>query len=444
MTTSAFNLVLNCALKQIRIVLKTGKVHRIIIGLAAVILLYSCQDDAMFDNSVLPELDLKPVIFTEEPLDLSVDFTGFSHITWEISDGSIYESSTASHIFTSSGNFEIKAIAYQDGIKKDSSIQYVNVYASSLFINLDREFYSFRSRFIDNEIIVEGIFKGENRSSFLKFDKNFNLLGIYDSEESLGTDVFTSITINGKIFSFNEDNSGIKTEGFKSTEETFYPEDFFSPELISYSRGIAHYFEDKNSDFKVEYYTSDLNLLWTKTFSGKGKDDKKYIFNIDDKLYYISFEKESDILNIEKFKNISLSYNTKAFNLGILPEDREILFATKNDISLSINLVVYSKATNSTMVYSIDEDCNLNLIKELPGLFDGKPIHYRMDGSQLVKTKNSILKYNSNWDIIENYHLNSSYASINSLGDNLYLVCESVQGGIRLSYLDKNLQKVAF
>ena len=424
--------------------MKIGIIHRALFGLALVTLIYSCQDDLILDNTFLPELELQPVVFTEEPIDLTIDFTGFSHVVWEISDGSFYKSSTANHTFLSSGDFEIKAIAYQDGIKKDSSIQYISVYTSTHLIKLENNFYSLRGRLYNNEIIVEGIFDNEDHSSYLKFDMNFNLLGIYDSEESLGTEVFTNIVINGDVFSFNDDNTGVKSTGLKSTEGVFNPEDFLSPELINYSRGLAHYFEDENSDFKVEYYSTELNLLWTKTFSGVGKDDKKFIFNIDDKLFYISFEKDSDILNIEKFKNISLSYISENWNLGIPAIDREILFATKNEVKKIIELAIFSKASNSTMIFSIDEACNLNLIKEFPGMLEGKPVHNRLDGSCIIKSGDSVLKYDSNWNLTNVHSLNSTYASINQLGENLYLVCESTESGVRLSYLDKNLQKVAF
>jgi hypothetical protein len=405
----------------------------------------SCEKDENYPVGSLMIDNIENVYYAEEPVTLATNTRGLTQFIWKISDGQTYEGTSIEHIFAHSGVYEIKLYGYLGSQLVDSSIYSVHVRYKFRTINRESTFYALRSTTTKkNTIVVEGLYDGEYETKFLEFDQNLNFIGEYDNQGSFGNTLFNNVQLGEETISLDNDYRGVINNDLKTSSEYILPDNYYSQEVMKYASGLIHYFQNDNSDFQIDFYNTEYNKLWTKTFSGIGKADEKYVFNNEDKLFYISFAKQDDKVCIEKFKNISLSYQSKSFELGINAPDRQILFATYKPGTKTIDLAVYSKSKNITRIYAIDEDCNLSLSVEINHFIDGKVRYALSNGDVFFKSKDKITKYNNNWSVLEETNLDNQYFDIFQMGDNQYLVCESLAHGIRLSYVNKHLEPVIF
>ncbi len=405
----------------------------------------SCEKDENYAVGSLMADNIENVYYAEEPVTLISNTRGLTQLIWKISDGQTHEGMSIEHIFAHSGTYQVKLSGYIGNQLVDSTVYSVHVRYKFRTINRGNAFYALRSTTTTkNTIVIEGFYEGESETKFLEFDQNLDFIGEYDNQNSFDNKLFNNIQLGEETISLNNDYSGVISNDLKTSSEYILPDNFYSQEVMKYASGLIHYFQNKNFDFQIDFYNTEYNKLWTKTFSGTNKADEKYVFNNEDKLFYISFARQDDRIYIEKFKNVSLSYQNKSFELGIDAADRQILFATYKPGTKSIDLAVYSKSSNITHFYTIDEECNLSQSIEVNQFIDGKVRYTVSNGDVFLKTKDKITKYNNNWSVLEEKNLENLYFEIFQMGDNQYLVCESLAHGIRLSYLNKHLEPVIF
>jgi hypothetical protein len=408
-------------------------------------LLFSCDQEGQDQYGTLSIDEISSVYYAEEPFSLHVQSERLSKIIWQISDGSEYEGSEIQHMFQESGTYQIKITGFRSNQAIDSTSYFVDVKYRDRSVQLKKNFYAIRAKVLNsNAIIVEGIFEGENITKFMKFDLNLNYSGFSEGTDPIDNDIFDNIRLGDEVFSLGNINNIVNENLLKSSDENLIPDVFYRQEILKYASGVIHYHHDNQSNLLVDFYNSDFTKLWTKTFSGINKAREKFIFNNQDKLFYLSFDANGDKIFIEKFKNVSLYYKSKTYELGVDAIDREILFAVYKPYSNIIDLAVYSHKTGSTYFFSINENCELIRKGKTETYLHGRITYTLTDGSVFVKQENKLIKFDNNWNLLSEINIDANYFDMFQLGDNQYLVCESQSNSLRLSYVDKHLNEVIF
>lgn len=407
-------------------------------------LFISCEHEDLNQIEKIGIDDISSIYYAEEPFSLQTSSDGLSKIIWQISDGSVYEGAGIQHTFHEAGTYQINIKGFIDNQIVDSATYFVDVKYKVRKIKLEKSFYATRAKVLNsNTVVIEGIFDGENTTDYLKFDRQLNYLGLYEGNESTNNNIFDNIQLGDDVYSLSS-NYVVNEKLLKSSEEITIPDAFFSQEIIKYASGIIHYYHDDQANFLVDFYNSDFTKLWTKTFSGTNRAEQKFVFNNQDKLYYLSFEANGDKLFVEKFKNVSLFYKNKTYDLGIDAIDREVLFAVYKPSTKNIDFAVFSHKTGSTYFFSINENCELIRKGESATYLYGRISYTLTNGSVFVKQKNKLIKFDNNWNLLNEINIEADYFDMFQLGDNQYLVCESNSNNLKLSFVNKHLNEIIF
>ena len=171
----------------------------------------------------------------------------------------------------------------------------------------------------------------------------------------------------------------------------------------------------------------------------------RFLSNLNNRLFYLSFDKNSDIAHIEKFRNPSVMFEQNSFSFNTDASNREELFAFKNPVSNTISFAVFCNQSQKTTIYEVNESCELSITTSMNERFNGTPQFCTTNGSVIVKGENNIVKYSSNWEVIAEKEISYSDFGINQLGDNLLLLYENLPNGeVRRSFVDKHFQQVLF
>jgi hypothetical protein len=408
----------------------------------------SCEKDELGVSQQNVQFGLPAFGVVGETLLITCEAGDFDSYNWQISDGTYYETSTITHTFSKPGNYKILLTVYKNNHPVGSVAQFIDVFYNQRMYSSINGFYATRSFFAGHKIFIEGYFQDtENRATtYLVFDSELNC-----TDTLLPTD----ITDEDLSLVLEQENSytQIKTSGVvelsladlkPTTEFDAFLNGSLNREIINYSNGYLHWYTNSNSEFLVEYYDAGMQRLWTKTFIGNNTTGNKYVFNLTEKLYYLSFDKLADSVYIEKFKNVSLSYTKKALSLGCPAANRQVLFAYANPAKNCVILAVYNEVRKITTIYRIDENLCINTLRRYSGKLRACPITLQTDGAVITAESNKLSKYSSDWDLLAEKNIGHSDFIMDEIGANLYLLIENTTKGLRLSYFDKQLDDVYF
>jgi hypothetical protein len=410
------------------------------------ILVISCdREDVLFEAANI-DFDLPQYMYVGQPVDLTVSTTEFDNASWKINDTSELFDNAITYTFNRPGDYKIDLTVYKNRVPVGSKSKILTVLSREKVIPSDNPFHAVRGFAVNqNKIVLEGFFQNEtDQRSYLVFDYQFNCLDTLSYSELIASNLLNSISVNNNLFQFDaaiqSQGSGMETESFKLSGDNLSEN---TDNLISYAGGYINYYSDPDKGLIIDYYSKDLTKLWTKYFS-VGYDSKAdFLFNLNDKLYYLSFNKTNNDLYIENFKNISLTYHSINFNIGSVADDLSILFAVGNAHSQTISVGVYSKSEDKSYIYEINADCNVKLLKTITGYFESKIQCSLVDGSMITREGFSVSKYSDDWKKLNAKTMETEDFGVCQIASNLFLVFSNTGAGLSLSYIDKNLCEVS-
>jgi hypothetical protein len=410
------------------------------------ILVISCEkEDALFEATNI-DFVLPQFTYVGQPVDLTISAAEFDNASWKIGDSTELSDNTITYTFDKPGDYKIDLTVYKNRVPVGSKSKILTVLSRVKIITFNNPFHAVRGfTASQNKIVLEGFFQNQpTQRDYLVFDYQFNCLDTLSYSELIASNLINSISVNNNLFQFDaaiqSQGSGMETESQKLSEENL-TENYDN--LISYADGYVNYRNDSENGFLVDYYSKDLTKLWTKYFSVGYESKEDFLFNLNDKLYYLSFNKTNNDLYIENFKNISLTYHSINFTIGSVAEDLSILFAVGNAHSQSISVGVYSKSGDKSYIYAIDADCNVSQLKTIEGYFSSKVQYTLVDGSMITKEGFSVSKYSDSWEKLNAKTMETEDFGVCQIASNLFLVFSNTAEGLGLSYIDKNLCEVS-
>jgi hypothetical protein len=411
------------------------------------LLLISCEKDDSYNDNLVIDFTIPQYIYAGQQIDLSVQPDGLDNAVWNIEASVISSDFEMFYTFDKPGNYKIELTVYKNRVPVGCKSKIVTVLSRDKIYISKNPFYAVKGFAANqNHFVLEGYFKNqtEEKIVYLVFDYKLNCVDTLDYNQLISSDLINAISINENSFKFD----GNGTESNSSTElKSTYPGESstntVANNLISYSNGYVNYHQENELGFVIDYYNSDLTKLWTKYITDNSSSAAKYLFNLNEKLYYISFDSYSDALDIESFKNISLSYNKVNYPFNNGAGDKSVLFAMNNSALNKISLGLYSKAANTSYLFDIDADCNLSLSKSVSGNFQSKIQYTLVDGNIIAINGNKLCKYSGSWDLVNEKTMDTVDFGVCSLSCNLFLIFSNTIEGLRLSYVDKNLCDVS-
>ncbi len=423
----------------------TKTVKRILPVLLLVSSILSCQKEEIFEPIDITT-DIPEISYAYEPLQLACVSGDMSDVRWEISDGSSYSGTEITHTFNYSGTYNIKISVYKENIEVSSiTKEILIVYRYRTYLS-DQNFHSLRAyRASDGSIILDGYIESSEstiKSAFLVLDEKLAIIDtLYDYVDVINR-LKKVVQINGSFYLLNEESTESNSAyPFKTSSSS---ENNITTQVFNYASGLIHYYSAADASLYADFYDKNLQRLWSKKLSAGNTSENTYLFNIEDILYYISFDNTTDSLYIEKFKNVSVSLQKEAYSLGIPASDREILFVFNIPFNNTIALGIYSKSANKTIFYSIDKYCGLNYSAEKEGLFNEVPLVSLENNSFITKNGNKLSKFSSSWETQYERTLETDDFGICKVGSNLFLLFENLPQGLRLSYIDNHLDTVSY
>lgn len=411
---------------------------------------FSCEKDVIVDSQNTVDFNLPQVGYVGEQIDLTISSTEYDDIIWNISNGTTLTDPAVSYSFSKPGNYKIELTVYKNQKTAGRVSKWINVLYKDKVYSSENQFHAIRGfSSQNNSLVLEGYFKDslEQNASYLVLDYKLNFIDTLSYTEFSKALFNNSINIENNLYAFPDGTDGIATTlGFKSTDfETGIESPInSSSQLIRYSNGYIYYHQNENSEFIADYFDETYTKVWTKQFISENSIGEQFLFNIGDKLYYVSFDNNLDKLYIENFKNISLSYSKVEYSLGLLANDRTVLFAFNNNAKSVISAGIYSQSNNTSYFFEVDANCNLKMVKSVTGKFDNKILTSLVDGSIITTFSNRLQKYSANWQLLSEKTFDSEDFGMCKVGSNLFLVFENSAEGLVLSYVDKNLEDVTF
>ena len=384
--------------------------------------------------------------YVGKSLNLTCSTSDSTDIRWNISDGSSYTGKSINHTFQNSGHYSVRVSVYNGNVLESEYSKEIYVLFKDKIYSADK-FHAIRSIYAnDKSIILEGYFqKSENttQSAFLIIDETLNIIDTLYSYQDVLSRISDVVQIGNSVYALNDETGNTTGYPFKTAESTGSS---YEPvtQVFNYASGLIHYYSESTSQFYVDYYDYNLNLLWEKEISTTNCSDNSCLFNINNSLFFISFDKTSDKLYVNKFKNVSISIEEKEYSLGISAADRQVLFILNKPFNNLISIAVYSKSENKTLIYTIDEDCNFNKTSEVQGLFNQIPVISLENNTVITSYGNTISRYNQLWEKTNSKSLETSNYGLCKIGDNLFMLFQNLPGGLKLSYINSNLEDVTF
>ncbi len=390
-----------------------------------------------------------PVYATKnQPIRLiSQAHTSESRVQWTISDGNVYQDALSSHSFTTAGKYTILLEVFSNNRLSASLEKQIEVLENGSILKSDSYQVANYAVFTGHSILISVTQSGEMaKDIFYLFDTKLQQEGRFENSEDLKTSLGESNFLGDSILAINMAESGTTSFLFYKSSDKQDLNEISKNKLIDYNKGILFTGLNAQGDFKIDFFDETRNKIWTKVFPKPIESTQPFLFNLNDRLYYLNFNPSEKTVFIEKFKNPSVVFNSKSISIsetGI--EWDELLFVIKNPSQNSIDFAVYFKENNTTALYRFDENCALSKIGTIEKYFSGEPENDLQGESFLVKEDNKLLRYNSNWNLIEEKTISEQDFGYCQLGDNLYMVFENLNTGqIRLSYIDKHFNPVFF
>ncbi|QQS49805.1 MAG: PKD domain-containing protein [Bacteroidota bacterium] len=426
-----------------------------LIQIALLIVLFfgivSCEQET--ENTIVnsANFDIPVVTTTNQAVSLiSLSHSQGSQVQWTVSDGNVYELPQASHTFASAGKYTILLEVFLNNKLNSSIEKQIEVLDNGSILKSDSYLKANYAVFTGQSILLSVNKSGQSGeiakeifyllNTKLKAENRFE--NTADLKESLGESNF----LGDSILAINMTETGSKSFLFyKSSDQN----DLFETSQsnpIDYNEGILFTGFNAQGNFKIDFFDETRIKVWTKVFSQPNASTKPFLFNLNNKLYYLNFNASEKTVFIEKFKNPSVVFESKTIPLSETEmEWDQLLFVIKNPLQNSIDFAVYSKKNNTTSLYRFDENCALSKIGGIDKYFAVHPENDLLGESFLVKDGNKLIRYNTNWNFIEEKAVSERDFGYCQLGDNLYMVFENLSTGqIRLSYIDKHFNPVFF
>jgi hypothetical protein len=418
------------------------------------LILSSCQTNDIIPESAQTSFEVPDFLSVGEEFELLAQIDGsYDALEWTLSDGTFSTESKLSHTFEKSGSYSIQLKTFSNGIETSSTNKSIDVFNSHKFLSSELPVYAKDVFYVENKIIISAVKQVSDsktheikyKSTFFLLDDKLNLISEIASPEEISDNLNSFLSLGDSILAFNNSYAGgLSYYNYKSagTSDGMTAQ---TNSLVNYNNGFVYLRNEGNSGFYIDFFNESLEKLWTKSYDEKNTNNSRYLFNLNNRLYYLSFDKNSDKAYIKKFKNQSVAFQNNEFSLNTSASNREELFAFNNPISNNITFAIYCKESLKTSIYTVNEDCSFELTRFIDGRFDASPKFCTSNGSVVTTNNTRIVKYNSNWDVVAEKELTHSNFSINQLGDNLYLLCENLPSGIiSVSFIDKHLKPILF
>lgn len=410
-----------------------------VIALFSIVILFSCEvEDYETEISSL-DFEISQSITLGETIILEAEFQGdFDSFEWIVSDGSIYQGLNSKHIFSNSGFFTITLNAYNNDVLVSSHEQTVQVLCEAKTLELYGRVN--KALYTEGKIVLNTI--NENgETQFLFLNEELVLEKEVASIKELSLELETALNIGDSVLAFNQFNTpGYSYMQLKSTNELNKATS--QADFIDYNNGLIYLQRNSNNQLFIDYYNEFSEKLWTKSFGTQSGISSEHVFSLNNQLFYLSFTNGE--LYIEKFKNPSVVFQQKTISFNTQTTS-EIIFVSTNSIFNTIHFGLYNAATSVTSIYTVDENCSVQLAKEINGKMQIDSQFITPTGDIVAVSDNMILKYDNKWDVLAEAEKVSTDIGVCQIGENLILLYENLpSGNIRLSYLDKHLQPVSF
>ncbi|MBN1115669.1 MAG: hypothetical protein JXA77_00570 [Bacteroidales bacterium] len=427
----------------------TGIAKQLILALCIAIAFTSCETEDYFDTANNADFELPEVAYAEESIILTGTTNESSEVLWEVSDGSFYNTNSVEITFSNSGIYEISHTVLCGGNPVHRVTKKISVLNKTKLIQSEKVFVATNQISDDpDNIVFEGYFDGESQKAFLILDSKLQLVGstynLNDFNLSRLVESYLPTEINHLL---NYENNTTDLSDLKSASVIDLYKgkaNNFRSGFFAYGNGYIMFYQLNTGEINIDFLNKDYNTLWSMPISTEGRTLQQFMFNMNDKLYHLSFDNTNDKLYINKFKNISLSYQHTEVDLDISADDRIVLFASQKKYQGKISLGIYSVKENKTFIYEINENCETEIISQFEGLTNINPLILFNNGSVIAKQENELVKYNNNWQPEYSLQVNNGNFGISQMGENLNLLFENTSEGLRLAYLNKNLEYVPF
>lgn len=404
------------------------------------LLVISCDREEFNPEFSDINFDLPQYVYVGEQLDLTYSSGEFNKVIWEIGNHENYSGFLVSYTFDKPGDYKIKLTVFKDQLPAGSISKTLTVLTPEKAINSNNPFRAIRGFAANNNrVILEGYFTGtpSDKILYLVLDYKLNCIDTLDYNGLISEGLIDAISINDNFYSFSTLGTN-PLDDFNSSQ--FISGSNSNGRLMSYSDGYINYRFDERTGFVLDYYNKELTKLWSKYFPATSL--VSFLFNLNEKLYYIYFDKGSDVLFIENFKNISLSYCKVEYPIENLANDISVLFAIKNPAWDKICVGIYSREKDMSYIFDIDANCNLTLRKSIPGKFNKKIQFTVADGSIIACSASKIYKYSGDWDLQNEITIGCEEFGICTMASNLLLIFKNTSNGITFRYVDKHLNDV--
>jgi PKD repeat protein len=399
------------------------------------IFMTSCAEDSVLSDIPSEGFSVPATINKGESVQLTTDAVGkFDKIEWLISDGTSYLGSNAVHTFNRAGIYEIQLRLFQQNSIVSTNSSYIEVLSTGRILESDIPIAINDAFYYENKIVLSvHSLEEKSKSSFYILDKNLSLIKKVDDTDAIVQEFNTLFTLGDSVFALaSQEGSGVALHQFKSTNNRVSPD----PEntFIEYNNGFVYGTNQGNTGFYIEFYNALHEKLWSKNYQDDFFASSRYLFNLNNRLYYLSFDKHSDKATVEKFKNPSVVFTRNSMSFNIEASNREELFAYSNAISNTIILALYCNQSNQTTVYEINEACKLRKLRTFNDKLVATPEFCMSNGMMVLKSKNKLLKFDTEWSLMAEKEMSNSDFGICQVGENMLLLYEIILMGV-FSYL---------
>ncbi|MBN2485492.1 MAG: hypothetical protein JXB34_05935 [Bacteroidales bacterium] len=399
-----------------------------------------------FDNGLMPiDFKLPEHSYVGEPIELKFTETIGYEVIWEIDDTISITGSDVAYSFNTAGNHKISLSVFGKDGTAGKTTKYIGlIYKQKLYCS-DNKFIGTNSFTANSLFYLKGYFANspQNSNNYLVFDSRLNCIDtlLYDDIDTEGFigEFYAENNVNNFPLSYTRMANGLEAQNGSMGAITGGNSSF----VMAYSGGFVLCRKLESSEMQVEFYKNQQLKLWSMCFNGYNKSDDKFVFNLNEKLYYISFDNRLDTVFIENFKNVSLYYKSAEHLISNIEGAKDVLLAFKNNARNYISFALYSSQGHKSYFYEIDSDCNLKFRASKAGRFDEIVQFVLADGSIITRAENKIRKYTPQWELVSEKQIESQSYGFCKWASNLFVVYENTAGGLKLSLTDKNLCEVA-
>ncbi len=420
-------------------IITTKLIFRLIVFTLFAYLISSCEVNEIVPESYSAEFTLSSTLFADQEFIIDpLCSEEISDFEWEISDGTTYYSKNIKHTFNDPGIYTIRLNCYTNNILVSTKVKAINVLSRGKILSSEGALYVYDVSFTNDKIVLnvsEEIGKNDaDTVNYYIYTYNTELTLLSKEKKTYVSDTSSELLKSGELIRELEDfeviNFNIETHAYQR---------------MNYKSGFISTEKDEKGEIQVSYLNESYDKLWTKEFPENNFSGDSYLAKLNDKLYFVCFNKRMDSLYIEKFSNPSIIHNQKEIGIGHILSGVENLFSFVNTNTQELLFGVYLEDLERSAVFSLDDEFNINVPFIVSGTLDAVIENVADNGTILLKMKNQIYSYTSNWELNATRIVNSDNFGIYQIGDNISLLYENLNDGtVQLSLIDKHLDTIAF